>query len=184
MSGLMFACATGLVDLYNLGYIKVGIEPKYLGFMFAMGSVAGAVLGLFIHKLKSLTFKQYASLDLLTQFLTIAALGFIRQPIAVVIAFIITMSFWRYETTMYQHYMLQAAGTIRYKATMLSVISNVRLIHEVWIGLAFTNLAHHIGVLNSIAYGTVLFVVVWPLLLLSIGVFSRNAKASLAVANQ
>lgn len=180
--GLAFAFAVGLVDLYNLGYVEIGIPPMHVGFLFGAASIVGAVIGLFVHKLKALSFKQYVLFDLFTQSLIIIALAFIRTVPAVILAFVITMSFWRYQNIMYQHYLLQIYRSVRYKATLLSLLGNIRQVHEVWIGLLFTRLAQHIGILPATGYGLVLLVLIVPGLLLSIRQLERNVRASATVS--
>ena len=180
--GLAFAFAVGMVDLYNLGYVEIGIAPHYLGFMFGAASIVGAVIGLFVHKLKILTFKQYVLFDLFTQSLVIIALAFIRAIPAVIIAFLITMSLWRYQNIMYQHYLLQIYRSVRYKATLLSLLGNIRQVHEVWIGLLFTRIAQHVGILPATGYGLVLLVLIVPGLLLSIRQLEKSMRASATVS--
>ena len=180
----MAAIVTGLGDIFNLGLLKLGMQPHYLGTVFAAASVLGAALGMVIHHLKRLSFHQYASLDLVVNATMFIAFGLLRSLTAAVVVFICNMALWRFQRIMYQHYMLEIYGTTRYKATLLSLISNFGIVHEVWLALAFSQLAHVIGILPSLSYGAVLALVAWPVLLVSISQFTANAAASARSKNQ
>jgi hypothetical protein len=182
--GFAYAAMTGTVDVYNLAQIELGLPVKYMGLIFGGASLFGAFLGFWVHHLKKLSFKAYASVDMFVNLIPFIAYGILRSlPIAIV-TFIINFGFWRYQQIMYQHYVLQIYGTSRYKATVISLLTNFRSFNEIWIALASTTAARHFGILDTIGYGTIVVALFWPLLLLSINQFSANAKAEAASVNQ
>ncbi len=182
--GIAFAIATGPVDVFNLAFIKLGMQPKYLGIIYGITSLVGAALGIWVHNLKRLTFRQYATFDVMINLAPFIVYGILRSlPLAIAI-FIINFSFWRYESILYQHYVLEIYGTSRYKATVISIMTNFRSLHEIWIALVITGLAKQLGLLNSIAYSIVFIVAFLPVFLFSITQFSANARAEAESANQ
>ncbi|MBL8121345.1 MFS transporter [Candidatus Saccharibacteria bacterium] len=184
MAGFMFSVANGTSDLFNLGFISLGLDPRYIGFVFAGSSVFGAFIGFFIHQLKRLTFRQYATLNVGYNLLLFAAFGLTRSLPFAITALVINLGLWRYEKILYQHYMLEVYGTTRYKATLMSLYSNFGSIHDIWLAFCFTRLAQHVGVLSSLSYGVALLLIAWPVLLFSINQFSANAAASVRLKNQ
>lgn len=182
--GFVYAIGTGTSDVFNLAFIELKLDPKYLGIVFGGASIVGAVIGFWVHHLKKLSFRQYATFDLLINLLPFIAFGIFRSlPLAIGV-FIINFALWRYEQIMYQHYVLQIYGTNRYKATLLSLMINFRSFNEVWIGIASTSAARHFGLLSSISYSSLVIIAFWPVLLFSIAQFVAHAKAEAASANQ
>jgi MFS family permease len=181
--GLAYALTLGAANVFDLGIIKLGMKPQYLGFLYGGTSLVGAVLGIWVHNLKRLTFKQYAMFDLATSLAPFVAFGLFRSLPLAIASFVFDFCFWRYQQIMYQHYVLQIYGTTRYKATIISIMTNFRSLHEAWLALAFTGLAQHIGVLPALGYGAILPIVFLPVLLFSISQFSANAKAELLSSN-
>lgn len=182
--GFVYAIGTGTVDVFNLSIIELGLDPKFLGFAFGGAALLGAVIGLWVHNLKRLTFRQYATFDLMVNLAPFIAFGIFRSlPVALAI-FVVNFALWRYEQIMYQHYVLQIYGTTRYKATILSLMINSRSLNEVWIAIASTAAAKHFGLLTSIGYSSLVIIAVWPLLMFAISQFATNAKAESASLNQ
>ncbi len=175
--GLAYAVSTGTTDVFNLALIKLGMQPRFLGIIFGGTSLIGAILGIWVHNLKRLSFKQYATFDVTINLMPFLVYGLARNlPLAILI-FVINFSFWRYESIIYQHYVLEIYGTSRYKATIVSLMTNFRSLHEIWIALAITSAAKHFGILNSIAYSSIFIVLFLPLFLFSISQFSAHARA-------
>jgi hypothetical protein len=128
--GMFAAIYTSPSDFRNLALEAYGIRPELLGLYFAAASVVGAILGLFIHKLKELGLKKYAMLD---SFIAVAALAGLSMgsPYIAVGALILNMSFWRYRGIIYQDFILAKYRT-KYKATLMSVVHNAEQLNKVW----------------------------------------------------
>lgn len=171
VAGLAIAIAVAPVDFYNLSYITLGLKPEHMGIIYACASVLGAFIGVFIHVLKRLTFRQYATFDLVMNALVMISIGWLQSLEFTIAAFVLNMALWRYQSILYQHYILRVHQTTKYKATLLSVLNNVRMIHETWLVLVFAFLAHQLGLLEGIKQGVWIILLVWPLLMFAIGTF-------------
>lgn len=176
--GVLYASSTGPVDTFNLGFLELGYEVKYLGFLFGITSLFGALVGLYAHNLKRLSFKQYATFDIIVNFLPFVAFGIFRSLLLSTIIFIINFSLWRYEQIMFQHYILKIYGTSRLKATIVSITTNFRSLHEVWIAISIASLAQHKGVLSAIGYSSWAFILLLPIMLISISIFEKQKSKS------
>ena len=177
-AGFMYSATTGPGDLYSLGFIAIGMSPEHLGVIFALGSLAGAVLGLFVHHLKRLSFRQFATVDAVSMALVYIAFGFITNKYLVVFLWIQNMALWRFQRIMYQHYIAKTYGATRYKATLFSTVSNMSYLHTAWLVLVLSGIADKIGILHGLRYGILFLFVAWLLLLLGIGQFEKNSRAS------
>lgn len=176
-AGFMYGLAISASDLFQLRFVQIHIKPEQLGFIFAAGSLVGAVVGSAVHYLRRLTFKQYASFDVMTTVALFAAFAFTSNQLIVILAWIQNMAFWRFQRIMYQHYILKIYGGTRYKATLMSMISNVSSLHGVWVVLLLTGISNRLSIPISMRYGLSMVLLVWPLLLISIGLLEKYAKA-------
>lgn len=182
-AGFIYSVISGITDIFNLGFVELGMPPKLLGIVFGVASIVGAIVGLFVHNLKRLSFRQYATLDVMVSSTMFISFGILKSLPLAIGAFVINMSLWRFQKIMYQHYILELYGQKRYKATLLSLISNFGLLHEIWLAIVFSKLAQNIGILPSLSYGLVMMALFLPIFLLSIKLFVTDAKASLASSN-
>lgn len=181
--GIVLAAGTATSDISNLAFIQLGMPVKYMGIMFGAASLLGAVVGLFIHHLKKLPFMMFATIDLLFSALPFFAFGFARSLAPAVAAVVLSMSVWRFEQILYQHYILEQYGTTRYKATILSLLTNSRSLNEIWITIIVTAAAKQYGLLDAMGYSGVLLLLFLPILLLSIHLFTTYMRARPASAN-
>lgn len=177
--GFIFAVGTATGDVFNLAIVELSLPVKYIGLLFSAGSLIGAVIGIYVHILKKLTFVQYVAVDFFFNTIPFVVYGFFKSLPLAVITFIASMAMWRFQSIMYQHYILQQYSTSRYKATLLSLLTNFRSLQEMWIAIAITTTAKHAGVLPSIAYSCIVLACFLPILLYSVKRFPTNAKASL-----
>ncbi len=182
-AGLVYAIGTGTVDVFNLAIIEIGVKPQYLGLLFGGAALFGAIIGIWIHKLKKLSFKQYATFDLAISLSPFIAFGVFRSITIGIVVFIINFGLWRYEQIMYQHYVLQIFGSTRYKATIMSLMINSRSINEVWIAIASTSAAKHFGLLDSISYSSLFILAFWPILIFSIAQLSKLSRTEAGLSN-
>ncbi len=132
--GLFAAIYTAPSDLRNLALEDYGANPELIGWFFALGSLAGAGIGYFVHRLKAMPIWKYAIIDGIIQVSSLAAYAFGSLPIAVG-GFVISMSFWRYRKIVYQDYLLSKYKT-KLKATILSTLNNAEQVHRIWLPIA------------------------------------------------
>ncbi len=171
--GVLYAIGTGSADTFNLGLLELGYEVKYLGLLFGVTSLFGALFGIFVHHLQKLSLKQYAVIDIIINLLPFISYGVIRSLPLTIVIFIFNFSFWRYEQIMYQHYILKAFGTTRLKATIVSITTNFRSLHEIWIAIGISSLANEVGILKAIGLSSWVMVALLPILLVSIHIFEK-----------
>jgi len=180
MAGIAYGAATGTIDVFNLAQLELGLPVKYFGLIYGISSLVGAALGFVVHRLKRLSFRTYVALDFFTAITMFIGYGVIRWLPLALFTFFLNFSVWRYQQIMYQHYILELYGTTRYKATIISLLTNFRSLNEVWLALASTTAAQHFGLLNTIGYGTIFMLLALPVLLFSVTQFSAHVKAETA----
>ena len=183
-AGFMYSVISGITDVFNLGFIKLGLRPEQIGFVFSGASLLGALIGLQVHQLKRLSFKTYALLDVMINMGMFVAFGLIRSLPLAIAAFAINMAMWRYQKIMYQHYVLELYGKQRYKATLLSLISNFGLLHEIWLALLFGRLANHIGLLPALSYGVPMMLAFIPVFMVSISKLTASVSSGSSPSSQ
>lgn len=183
-AGFIYSANVSTSDIANLGFIELGLKPSQMGMIFAAASLLGAAVGLVVHHLKNLSFKQFATLDLFIGLMMYVSFGFIGSLQFAIGAFLLNMALWRYQRIMYQHYMLEIYGTIRHKATLFSLVSNFGTLTQLFFIVILTQLAQKAGILPSLGYFSVFLLLFWPVLIFSIGVFSKNAKTSSSTPSQ
>lgn len=171
--GFIYATGTSTNDVFILGFLKLGLNAKYLGFILAASSLLGAVIGFFIHHLKKLSFKQFAAVDFSISVLPFLTFGLTGSLVLATITYVLGFAFWRYEQILYQHYILQLYGDTKYKATIISLSLNFRSLNELWVALAVTSAAKHFGILNSLTYDAIFILGILPIFLLMITRFTK-----------
>ncbi len=181
--GFAYALISGLVDTLNLTIFHLGLKPQYTGIMYAAASLVGALVGLYIHYLKKLSFAQFAVFDAASNLLVFLCYGVFRSLPLAIAAFIINMSLWRYQKIMYQHYILQIYGHTRYKATLLSLFSNFGLMHEAWLGIMFTHIAVQKGLFKAINFAIPIQLLFIVLFVFAIRQFTAYSSASRGSVN-
>jgi hypothetical protein len=161
----MYALLNAPVDQYNLSYKAIGLAPSHYGFMFAAASILAAAVGFIIHHLERLSLLQYMSLETASTLFAFVSFAYFRSLPITIIAFMINMIIFRFQRILYQHYLVQIYGTVRYKATLLSLATNFGQIHQLWLVILFTGIANQTGLLNGYYYMIGFVLVLWPVLL-------------------
>lgn len=134
-------------DIVTIGLRELGFEPEFLGWVFASASLVGAVMGLFIHKLKQLSLSAYMLLDvgiLVVLFLA----GFSGNVWFLAVMAILSVGFWRYRRIIYQDHLLERFTT-GYKSTLLSVMATTESLAALWVPIATTGAVGALGVVNG-----------------------------------
>lgn len=163
--GIVGALYTGPSDMVNLALKDFGIRPEYLGWLFAIASLFGAMMGPFIHLLRKLSITQYAFLDLV-MLLSVYAGALSGSALMLSILVIINMSFWRYRKIIYQDHLLTIYPT-RYKATLLSAINNIEQLNLIWLPVVIALSVAHLGYAEGLGLIGLGGLVIMPLYLIS-----------------
>jgi MFS family permease len=141
--GIVSALFTGPSDIFNLTLKSFGIKPELLGILFSAASLFAAILGPFIYLLKRLSVIQYMLLDLSMAVVPLLA-AFAHSAVILSVAFLLSISFWRYRKIIYQEHLLRLYPT-GYKATLLSGMSFVEEIALLWIPISVATVASQVG---------------------------------------
>jgi len=145
--GLFAALYTSFSDFNTIAFEEYGLDPSTLGLYFSITSLAGAVLGFFVHHLKKLRLSTYALIDIAIAFFGLIGLSF-GSPVLAIIAMVVNFSFWRYRAIIYQEFVLKKFTT-NHKATLLSTLYNAEQLHAVWLPIVFGALVGAYGLQTS-----------------------------------
>lgn len=151
--GIFAATYTSPSHFQSLAMEAYGLNPAILGIFFSIASLTGAVVGIFIHKLKQLGVKKYSVFDACINIFTFSLFTFGNAWLAVA-GLIVSMAFWRYRDIIYNDYILQTYNT-RYKATLMSIIYNMIGLNEVWQTIVIGLLVSAYGLQNGFTIMTV-----------------------------
>ena len=141
--GIVGALYTAPSDIINLALKDFGMRPELIGWWFSAASLVGAVIGVWIHLLKNLSFRKYMILDslmMISPFFAALSGSYILLGIFTVLS----IAFWRYRRIIYQDHLLTIYPT-KYKATLLSAMSNVEQLNAVWLPIVISIIVSKFG---------------------------------------
>lgn len=150
--GFISAMYTAPSDFVNLQLTDLGIAPYRLGYVFAAASLVGVLIGLFVHRLKALSLKQYLLFDVAVVVCFLAALWSNWLPL-IVITFMLAMGFWRYRRILYQAHMLEELP-VRQKATLFSAINLGAQLFEFSVPIVFGVLVARSSIPHAFGYAS------------------------------
>lgn len=148
--GLVSALQNTPTDYLNLSLKEFGLRPEYLGWLYAITSMFGALIGPFIKHFKKLTLPQYMVFDATLMAVQLIAVFTASLPIMGAI-FILNFAFWRYRRIIYQDYLLNHHPA-EYKATLLSLLNNASQVNELWLPLLFGGITSLVGLRLGLGY--------------------------------
>lgn len=144
----LFVFAGVLAGVMNQGpqyrellFQDIGIKVEYFGFLLALGSVLGAVMGWYIHLFDKVSQNKFYLLDLLFISGTLLLVGISRNQILVVLGFALFAAYSRVRLIIVQAKLLNNLKHV-YKATLLSTLSIFTCLGDI---LAVTVLASSIS---------------------------------------
>jgi MFS family permease len=138
--GIISALYTSSTDMFNVAIKTYGIKPEYLGWIYGLSSILGALIGPYIHHLQGIHLSRYILLDL-AMLLSLYIAAYTGSPILLSLTVIVAVSFWRYRKIIYQSYLLTNYPT-SLKATLLSAMSNLEQLNSIWLPLAIAFVIH------------------------------------------
>ena len=141
--GMVNALYIAPAKVMDLAIVELGFKPEYLGWLMALASLFGVIIGPLVKHMRNIGIKKFTMLDSLMLFLTFVAFTTTNLPFIIVL-FIIPFGFWRYRGIVYNHYILEKYPT-KYKATLLSSIRNIELVHLVWIAFGSSLVVEQLG---------------------------------------
>lgn len=141
--GIIGALYTGPSDMVNLAFKQLGMDPSLLGWVFSIGSITGALFGIVFHHVKRVNTAWLAILD--GFFASIVFLAIYAGSLPLMIAaFIASVTVWRFRRTIYQEMMLTKFPG-QPKATLLSIMSNLEGIQQIWMPFTAGVVITHFG---------------------------------------
>lgn len=159
--GIISALYTSPNDMLNYALREYGLAPQYLGFIYAFGSIGGALLGPLNPVFRRLRPNLYVLLDSLILFsLYLSAASGTATILAVTM--VMGISFWRYRRIIYQDYLLRIYPNA-YKATLVSTLNNLEQGNAIWLPLLITALISHQGLIRGFSLMTIFTVLTIPL---------------------
>lgn len=134
--GIIAALYSSPVDVINVALKTYGLRVEWIGWIYGLASILGAVLGLFIHYLRHIRLSRYLLIDifiLLSLYLSATS----HNALILSVVVIIGIAFWRYRRIIYQDYLLTIYPT-SYKATLISAMNNLEQLNSIWLPLLIT----------------------------------------------
>jgi MFS family permease len=171
--GIISALFTAPLDMNNLALKEFGINPSYIGWVYSLSSVFGALLGPFIHYLRRIKLSSYLLIDLFT-LLNVYFAAYTRSALFFASSMIVAIGFWRYRRIIYQSYLLTLYPT-EYKATLISTMNNLEQLNSVWLPLLITFAVAHTSTSNGLGLTGLFTLAIAPIYYFStLKFFSRN----------
>jgi MFS family permease len=121
-AGAMAGVANRGAEYRELLFQDLGIAVFSFGVLLALGSIAGAIMGRFIHLLDDLKPQTFYFTDLLIISLCLVAVGISRNPLVAVIGFTLFAGYGRVRSIIIQSKLLKDLK-YSYKATLLSTLN-------------------------------------------------------------
>ncbi|MFS8119360.1 MAG: hypothetical protein ACMG55_12870, partial [Microcoleus sp.] len=125
----------------ELLFQNIGIQVALFGFLLAIGSIVGAIMGRFVHILDKLKPHTFYFLDLVFITACMLIIGMSKNPITAIVGFTLFSGYTRVRLIVFQAKLLHEIKH-NYKATLISALNLFTIIGEVG---AITLLAKLIG---------------------------------------
>lgn len=161
----LFAILLGIIgalyysfDIFTIALKQFGMNPEFVGWVFAGASLLGALLGLGVHYLKRLSITAYMVLDVCVLVLPFIAI-YTANLSFMVIAIMLFMAFWRFRKVIYQHHAFERFST-RYKSTLISALFMMEDIQGLWIPIALTSSIAAFGMSMGMGYGAIVILLI------------------------
>lgn len=149
--GILFGVVGALYysfDIMTIAMKQFGLKPSYIGWVFALASIFGAFIGLFVHHLKRVPISLYMSIDMIILLLPLIA-ATTSSYVLLAIAIIINIGFWRYRRIIYQAHVLEKYPT-RYKSTIISGMGTTENVNSLWVPIVVTSTAATYGIAHGL----------------------------------
>ncbi len=145
--GVIGALYTAPSDFFNLAFKQLGMQPSLLGWIFSAASIIGAIMGIYFHKVKDLPVWVVLAGDSVLAVIPYIAVFIYSLPLLIVVV-IASISVWRYRRIIYQEKML-AKLPGQPKATLLSIMSNLEGLQQMWMPFAAGVIIGGLGLRNG-----------------------------------
>lgn len=178
--GIIAALYTSPNDMFNIALRDYGINVSLIGWVYALGSVVGALIGPVFHHLRKLRLSTYLLIDV-TSLLSVYLAAYTRQPYILATAVIFGIAFWRYRRIIYQDYLLTLYPT-SYKATLISAMNNLEQLNSIWLPLVITSAVYTFGISRGLGLIGLFALSISPIFIYSTLRFFRRDPVVVALA--
>jgi MFS family permease len=138
-AGVMSGIAHRGVEFRELLFQDIGIAVAFFGFILAVGSLLGAVMGRFIHLLDNLKPLHFYFFDLSFLATGLMLVGVSRQPWLAITGFTLFVGYTRVRLIVFQAKLLHDIQHV-YKATLISALNLFSLIAELGVVILLARL--------------------------------------------
>jgi len=167
-AGLMAGVMDQAPQYRELLFQDIGIKVEYFGFLLAIGSVFGAIMGWYIHLFDKISQNKFYLIDMLFISGCLCLIGLSRNQIVVVLGFALFAAYSRVRLIIVQAKLLSNLQHV-YKATLLSALSIFTSLGDI---VAVTILASNIHIyqytkgyllfgLEVLFVGLVMWIIMW-----------------------
>lgn len=182
-SGFLAGVSNKGGEFRELLFQHVGIAVALFGIILALASLAGAIMGWFVHILDRMKALSFYLFDLLVMTGCLVLMGATSNPIVAVIAFTLFAAYTRVRMIIFQAKMLHEIKHA-YKATLISALNLFTLLGDIIAITLLTKFVTDKGYLfGYVLFGGAIFaigIILWLLMVLEAN--NRRKKQALAEA--
>jgi MFS family permease len=175
--GMLTAFYITYAQFINLIYKDLGMNPAYIGLIYSVSSIVGAIGGLVVHYLKRIPFLAYGLFDVFMATFTMVAIGLSHTLWVAIVMGLLNMGFWRLRNILYQDNLLRRFGHTGSKATLISALGFFDNLNETWQPYFFVLATTALGFYAGFAVvGFVGFVILSLLFVIGIQTLDRHVS--------
>lgn len=130
LSGFLAGVSNKATELKDLLLQSLGVPVVILGAVAALGSLAGAVMGWYVHWFDRIRALWFYLLDVAIMAGSVALLGASQHPAVAISAFVVFAGYTRVRTIVLQAKLLEGTQPT-YKATLLSALNSLTVVGDV-----------------------------------------------------
>jgi len=145
--GIFSAVYLATSDFEDIATVEFGMPPEFMGWIYAGASLGAAIFGRYIGRIKNMPVLPYVVTDSIILILSMFVYYFENVPLLVV-AFIVSMSFWRNRNIVYEGFILDKFKP-KNTGTMLSTVTNISQLNGVWMPIVAGILIEGLGIANG-----------------------------------
>lgn len=168
-AGFTAGVANRASEYRELLFQEIGVAVALFGFLLAISSIVGAIMGRYVHILDKLKPMNFYLFDLSIMSICILLMGITSNPVIVVAGFTLFAGYIRVRQIIFQAKLLYEIKHA-YKATLISALNLFSLIGEVAVIAILARLIGFSGyTLGYLLFGFAVFgigIVLWALMLL------------------
>lgn len=176
MFGVASASYHNAILLREVMLKDIGIPVIYFGVLLAIGSLAAAIVGRYIHFLEKLKPGVFYALDGLYLCIAYVLVGVSASPVVIIFAFMLFMAYDRTRSIIFEAQILREFPYSQYKSTVISTLHFSTLINALWVPVFLSFLAQQTSLGTGYALYGVMIGVVLGLMLAVYAILHRQSR--------